>query len=112
MKKIILTVAGLMLVGFGCTSQDDGSFPVVDGEKKPFETNYEVCENPQTGARIYQASFCGDDSCFARFYDENGLLVESTPEMGPGALNNLKPNTEVTNCQLTTEAYFKSQVQE
>lgn len=99
--------------GYMLQRTDDGSvdsFPFVSDPDEPFKTSYKVCENPTTGTRIYQSSFSGDDSGWASFYNENGELIEATPEMGPGAMNNLQPTTKVKNCIRTTENYFKSHV--
>jgi len=108
-RKIFLPLLALALLGVGCAS-GDADFPVVSEPDKSFETSYKVCEDPATGTRIYESSFSGDDSGWASFYDENGTLIEATPEMGPGALNDLKPKTQVENCVRTTEEYFKTRV--
>ena len=108
-KQMFLPLVGLVLLGIGCANVE-ADFPIVSEPDKPFETSYKVCEDPVTGARIYKSTFSGDDSGWASFYDESGTLIESTPEMGPGALNNLKPKTEVENCVRTTEEYFKSRI--
>ncbi len=109
MKWVIFSIISLVTLGAGC-SGNPTDFPIVDEPDRPFETSYKVCEDPVTGARIYKSTFSGDDSGWASFYDEGGKLIEATPEMGPGALNNLKPNTEVENCVRTTEKYFKSRI--
>lgn len=109
MKRTIFSLIGLVTLGAGC-SGNPMDFPIVDEPDRPFETSYKVCEDPVTRARIYESTFSGDDSGWASFYDEDGKLIESTPEMGPGALNNLKPETEVENCIRTTEKYFKSRI--
>lgn len=111
MNKTVFLIPFISLVtlGVGCADRKT-DFPVVSESDKSFETSYKVCEDPATGARIYESSFVGDDSGWASFYDENGKLIESTPEMGPGALNNLRPNTKVENCVRTTEKYFRNNV--
>lgn len=87
-------------------------FPVVE-EGKPFESNYRICESPETGLRIYESSWCGDDSCWSQFYNYKGETIESSNEYGPGTGNNeYTPTTKRTNCQNTTEEYFKSKVEE
>ncbi len=110
MKKVLLLpLAGLLLLGAGCAPSEE-DFPIVNEPVEAFETSYEVCKDPNTGARIYKTSFSGDDSGWATFYDKNGKLLEETPEMGPGAMNNLKPQTQVEDCVRTTEDYFKNHV--
>ena len=104
---VVISAIGFSLLR---TAPSEDFFPIVTDPKKSFETSYEVCKDSATGARVYQMSFSGDDSGWASFYDENGKLIEATPEMGPGALNNLQPNTKVENCIRTTEKYFKTRV--
>lgn len=106
---IAVVVIAFATLGAGCSGERT-DFPIVDEPDKSFEASYKVCEDPVTGARIYESSYSGDDSGWASFYDEAGKLIESTPEMGPGALNNLRPNTKVENCIRTTEKYFRNNV--
>ena len=83
-------------------------FPVVEAGE-PFERNYRVCDSPETGLRIYETYYCGDDSCSVSFYDHMGNLIEDVPE-GDGA-GDPEPNTSTTNCQHTTEEYFTAKVE-
>lgn len=111
MKNLLLVSGvGLILLGAGCSGGADDVIPVYEGDDDSFVTIYQVCEDPDSGKRIYMTSFSGDDSWWASFYDADGELIEATPEMGPGAMNNLKPNTKVENCIRTTEEYFKTKI--
>lgn len=117
-RTLMIAVAGILVTAviamvssnlLGSTAKDE-DFPVVNEPSKAFETSYWVCADPTTGDRIYKSHFNGDDSGWESFFDKNGNLIEATPEMGSGAMNNLQPTTGVENCIRTTEDYFKSQM--
>ncbi len=106
---MFFSLIGFAFFGVGCADSNE-TFPIINEPDKPFETSYKVCEDLVTGARVYESSFFGDDSGMMWFYNKDGNFIEKTPEMGPGAMNNLQPNTKVKNCIRTTEEYFKSRV--
>ncbi|OGL93910.1 hypothetical protein A2258_03060 [Candidatus Uhrbacteria bacterium RIFOXYA2_FULL_41_8] len=101
----------MILMGAGCAVVDE-DFPIVNKEAEPFEDIYYICTSTETENRIYETVFCGDDSCWLSFYDQNGNLIEKTPELGPGASNMNEPETKVEDCQRTTENYFMSKIEE
>lgn len=103
---IIITVVAVLI--FNRVNND--RFPIIEAGE-PYEPNYRVCESPETGLRIYESYWCGDDSCWSKFYDEKGELIESSNEYGPGS-GGMPPVTKRINCKHTTKAYFQSKVQE
>ncbi len=106
MKKFLFaSFIGLILIGAGCESIEV-AFPIIDEPYEPFEDHYDVCTDPSTSETIYKFSFYGDDSGWERYYNQNGELIEITPEVGP--YTGLYATTQVENCVRTTEDYFKS----
>lgn len=86
-------------------------FPITEAGES-FESNFMVCKSAETGLRIYHSYWCGDDSCWSKYYNYKGEIIELSNEYGPGTANDqYHPATKTTNCQYTTEEYFKSKVQ-
>ena len=111
MNKFLPVLFAVVLLGAGCTTNYE-DFPIVNEEAPFFEDVYYVCADEETGERIYQVVFCGDDSCWSSFYDIDGLLIERTPELSVMYDNLDEQVTKVENCQRTTENYFMSKVEE
>lgn len=101
---------GLILLGAGCAPAADDVIPVYQGDEDSFIDIFEVCQDPASGERIYVNSFFGDDSGWATYYDQDGVVIEKTPEFGPGSLSEYTVQTEVENCTRTTEEYFATKV--
>ncbi len=104
------------LAGYDCKQIKDSKkeqtedFPVLEGLGRPLENNYYICKHQTDSKRIYESRFCGKDTCWSKFYDENGQLIEETKEYGIGVGTNNTSQTKVTDCKRTTEEYFKSKV--
>jgi hypothetical protein len=107
-RRMFLPGLALLLAGAGCAASS--TFPVVTDNLEVGEMGYYVCEGADN-ERIYEKSSCGDDSCFSSYFNADGVILEANVEYGPGS-GRMEPETQTTNCQRTTEAYFTSQVQE
>ncbi|HLC88399.1 MAG TPA: hypothetical protein VJG49_00010 [Candidatus Nanoarchaeia archaeon] len=58
-----------------------------------------VCTSESTGENIYKLTWCGDDTCWSKFYDAQWNLLEETPEYGPGTPVPYEIKTKVKDCQ-------------
>lgn len=115
-KKILLSVSIFIIAALLCLLLYPYvfilkyGFPVVKMNSGVFQTSYEICQDKSSKNKVYVSSRCGDDSCFEKFYDASGHLVESG-EFGPGTLFNQEPKIQTKNCLQTTQLYFKIKTQ-
>ena len=112
MTRVVLL--GICLMIAACVPEkvyDSGPFPVLEGNPPTIGMRYSVCTGTE-GERIYMSARCGDDTCWIKYYNGNGELIEETPEVGPGTPSQYRIRTQVRDCARTTEKFFRSKVKE
>ena len=72
---------------------DDDNDDLDDDDKT---NTYYICVDETSGSRVYKNRRAYGDSEWIKFYDENGVLIEATPELSPGIRYQIK--TKVKNC--------------
>ncbi|MFC1722616.1 hypothetical protein ACFL0V_00595 [Nanoarchaeota archaeon] len=86
----------------------DGNFSFIFGMKQ-FQDNYRLCDSGKE--KVLVKTFCGDDSCWSSYYNSEGLLVEETPEYGPGA-GDYEIRTVTKNCMPVSEDEFLTEIKD